>query len=383
MDKSFFSNKSPGELIQIDIGSQKDWAFLPSPLPHSLEMEKDIYEALMSAREELARLDGIGRGMPHYEILLNPIQRREALKSSSLEGTIVDPEELFIYEINPKDDDSKHYKKNERKEVFNYIKALKHGQKLLDELPISSRLIRELHEVLMSGVRGNEKNPGVFRKTQVQIGSDKRFIPPPPQYVEPMVSQLEKDIHSENDIDKLIFCFMVHYQFEAIHPFSDGNGRVGRLLLSLMIYYNLGHKVPFLYLSPYFEKYKDEYINKLFCVSSYNDWKSWILFCLNSTIAQARDAFVKFDNLVELRTKYMDLIKSSNCNARVNKIIDDLFKVPVLTIPLVKDSLHITYPTAKKDVELLEKHNIVSPLRKFTHPQYYIATEIFKTVYSD
>jgi len=234
MDKSLFSHNSLGKLVKIHIYSEQDWAFVPNDLPSNMAISQKIWPLLAEAREELARLDGVGRHMPNYELLLKPLQHREALKSSSLEGTYATPEELLLFEMGPKEPKSQHDQVNSWKEVYNYGNALRKGQKLLaEELPISLRLIKELHKELLSGVRGNQRDPGNFRRSQVHIGSDKRFVPPPPNETTTCLHGLENFIHAENDIDPLIFCFLVHYQFETIHPFLDGNGRVGRLLLSL------------------------------------------------------------------------------------------------------------------------------------------------------
>jgi Fic family protein len=170
------------------------------------------------------------------------------LKSSSLEGTYATPEQLLLFEIEPREPKSSKDPVNSWREVSNYSRALRIGQDLLSDLPISLRLIKELHKELLRGVRGENKNPGNFRRTQVHIGSDRRFIPPPPTKVKDCLNDLELYIHTENNIDPLIAAFMVHYQFETIHPFMDGNGRVGRLLLSLMIFQNCNLKSPWLYL---------------------------------------------------------------------------------------------------------------------------------------
>lgn len=383
MDKSLFSEKSLGKLYKIRLLDSSDWAFIPDPLPTSWKIPSGLWPLLAEAREELARLDGVGRHMPNYELLLKPLQQREALKSSSLEGTYATPEQLLLFEIDPKEPKSPHDRINAWKEVYNYNKALRLGQKLISEIPVSLRLIRELHKELLTGVRGYQRDPGNFRRTQVHIGSDRRFIPPPPREALDCLYDLEKFINQDIEIDPLIFCFMVHYQFETIHPFLDGNGRVGRLLLSLMIYKCCRLKSPWLYLSAFFDRYKDEYIDGLFNVSSKGDWDKWITFCLRATLDQAKDAIIRFDKLVALRDKYLLRVSTCGGNIRLNKVIDKLFESPAITVPNVSSILGITYPTAKADVDILIKCGILAPSTLAGRPKVFLSPGIMNIVYSD
>ena len=203
------------------------WAFIPSPLMKKWEVPSDVWELLAQAREELARLDGVGRNMPNYNLLLRPLQRREALRSSSLEGTYATPEQLLLFEIDPREPKSVSDPVGAWQEVWNYSKALELGLEMLVRVPISLNLIRAMHRELLAGVRGSRRDPGNFRRTQVHIGSDRRFIPPPPNEMLLCLDDFEKSIHKDKQIESLIFCFMAHYQFETIHPFLDGNGSSG------------------------------------------------------------------------------------------------------------------------------------------------------------
>ncbi|MHC1729368.1 MAG: Fic family protein [Syntrophobacteraceae bacterium] len=383
MDKSLFTDKAPGKLIKIRTQDGTDWAFIPDPLPREWKIPVDLWPHLMEAREELARLDGIGRHMVNYDLLLRPLQRREALKSSILEGTHVFPEQLLLFEIAPKEPKSADDQANSWREVSNYGKALLLGQQLLDQIPISIRLFKELHTELMSGVRGHERNPGNFRTSQVHIGSDRRFVPPPPTEAVNCLYELEKFIHEHSGIDALIFCFMVHYQFECIHPFSDGNGRVGRLLLSLMIHKRLNLTSPWLYLSAFFDKYKIEYIDKLFRISTHGDWYDWVLFCLRATIFQAKDSIKRFDELVLLRDSYMARVAGCGGSIRLHKIIEGLFSFPGTTIPRMAELCRISYPTAKNDIKILVENQILVPSGIETRPSFYLAPGIMKIAYED
>jgi Fic family protein len=383
MDTSLFSDKSPGKLRKITIPDGSDWSFIPDSLPVHWEIPGSLWPLVVEAHKELARLDGIGRHMPNYELLLRPLQNREALKSSSLEGTYATPEQLFLFEIEPKEAKFANGQMNARKEVYNYGRALRHGQELINEIPVSLRLIKELHKELLRDVRGQERDPGNFRNKQVYIGSDRRFIPPPPPEAMECLYALEKDIHRGNDIEKMIFCFMIHYQFEGIHPFLDGNGRVGRLLLSLMIYKWCDLVSPWLYLSPFFDAHKDEYIDLLFNVSAKGDWSGWISFCLRATIHQAKDAIRRFDKLVSLKDQYRNAVLACGGSIRMHRIIDRLLESPAITIPLVGKMFDISYPTAKTDIDTLIKCNILYPAGEVGRPKVFISPEIIETVYGD
>ncbi|MBC2710063.1 MAG: Fic family protein [Desulfosarcina sp.] len=380
MDKSRFSDGALGKLQKISIQEEWDYAFIPESLPGSWDIPQAVWPLLVEAREELARLDGVGRHMPNYDLLLRPLQQREAIRSSSLEGTYATPEQLLLFEIDPKEPKSHRDPVNSWKEVFNYGDALRLGQKLLTDLPISLRFIRELHKALMRGVRGFERDPGNFRRTQVHIGSDRRFIPPPANEVTESLNKFENYIHSDSTIDPLVFCFMAHYQFETIHPFLDGNGRVGRLLLSLMIYEKCSLTKPWLYLSSYFDKYKDEYIDKLFKVSAHGDWENWISFCLRGTIVASKDAIVRFDALVKLRETYQNVIRAS---FRLSQIIEGLFKSPIITIPQVARIHNVSYPTARSDVEKMVEIGILKKSEMQRRPEVFFAEKILKSAYSD
>lgn len=383
MDRSIFTANAPGKLWELSLEGSKDWAFVPKPLPKQWDIPTEIWALLVQAREELARLDGIGRYMPNYNLLLRPLQRREALRSSSLEGTYATPQQLLLFEIDPREPRSAADPVSAWQEVWNYSKALELGLHLLVKQPLSLNLIRKIHQELLNGVRGCHKDPGNFRRSQVHIGSDRRFVPPPPNEVVSCLDALEKFIHQEKDIDPLIFCFMVHYQFEAIHPFLDGNGRVGRLLLSLMIYQHCNLSKPWLYLSAFFDKYKDEYINLLFEISAKGTWKNWIAFCLRGTIEQSREAVKRFDKLLVLRSQYMELLDQSRGNIRLNRLIEHLFESPAITIPQLAQMCSITYPTARADLERLVNVGILIESDMSERPKIYFASNILEIAYGD
>lgn len=383
MDKTAFTENAPGQLVELVVDGSNDWAFVPDPLPQHWGTPQELWPLLADAREALARLDGIGQTMQNYELLLRPLQSREAIRSSSLEGTYTTAKQLLLFEIDPKKPTSPNDPTSASQEVANYSRALELGFSVLEKgYPLSSNLIRQMHQILLEGVRGSGKEPGRFRRVQVHIGSDKRYVPPPVYEVEPCLRLLETQIQSPPETTQsLLFCFMVHYQFEAIHPFTDGNGRVGRLLLSLMIYRLCGLSKPWLYLSAFFDKYKDEYTQLLFQVSTQGNWLSWLSFCLRGTIEQSKDAIVRFEALIGLRDSYMQTLDAQGGNIRLNRVIDHLFKTPIISVPFHKQMCEISYKTAKQDIDRLVQAGILAESESTTRPKYFFALDIIDIIF--
>jgi Fic family protein len=382
MDKTKFQEHAPGELVAIET-PDPDWAFVPAPLPRDWTLPGDLVHLLVSARESLARLDGAARYLPGNSILIRPLQQREALRSSALEGTFATAEELLAYGLEPKPPTSSSDPVNSWREVFNYDAALQHGQERLKTLPLSSRVFKELHAKLLNGVRGTDRTPGEYRIRQVHIGSDRRFVPPPPEQIQSQIADLERYMNESQETDCLIQSFLAHYQFETIHPFLDGNGRVGRLLLALMIYTKCGMQSPWLYLSPYFERYKDEYIDRLFAVSTKGDWAGWVEFCLRATDAEAKDALRRIDKLLSLRAEYESRIAAAGSPARLRLIAGSLLGTPITTIPGIAKSFNVSFPTAQKDVRKLMELNILTQSERSSKPKYFLSPGYLEAAYGD
>jgi Fic family protein len=257
---------------------------------------------------------------------------------------------------------------------------------LLHELPFCLRLIRALHEVLLSGVRGRDKAPGEFRRVQVHIGSDFRYLPPPPNHLQDCLTAFERALHVEDHgVDPLVQCYLLHYQFEAIHPFLDGNGRVGRVLLSLMIFARCNLFMPWLYLSAYFERYRDEYIDGLFKVSTDGDWTNWVRLCVRATTAQAKDSIQRCDALKRLKEEFHMRINqagTTKAGVRAHQIVEELFNSPMLSVPDNARRWNISYPTSKSDVSKLMSLGILMEL-KGHHPALFVSAPILKVAFSD
>jgi len=242
-----------------------------------------------------------------------------------------------------------------------------------------------MHKLLLQGVRGDEKLPGEWRRGQVYIGGNHRFIPPPLDEMNTCLNHLENYIHNESEKDRfdpLVRCYIIHYQFETIHPFADGNGRIGRLALALMTHLWCGFTKPWLYMSEFFERNKDEYIERLFKVSTTNAWDEWIEFCLKGTVIRANETISKCDKLRSLRDEFLRRIQPIGGDVRLVKLVHYLFTSSFLRIGDVMKLLNVTYPTAKSDVERLLSIGIVTEIPDRNVRTFY-SQEIVNIAYKD
>jgi len=379
MDISKFKDQKTGRIVAIST-PEKDFAFVPDPLPAKWDFETKLWPLLAEAKQCLGLLNGVATILPNPQLFLKPLQRIESLTSSRLEGTFATAQELMLFELNPKDSQSAHDPSNAWREVNNYNLALAQGFRELEKLPLCLRLVNDLHKTLLDDVRGSSKNPGQFRTHQVHIGSNRRYVPPPQSEMMNCLYALEEYLNGPDDTqDPLVRCFIAHYQIEAIHPFSDGNGRIGRVLLSLMIYKWCKLEMPWLYLSPFFERYKDEYIDNLFKVSAEGAWSNWIEFCLRGVIDQATKAARTCKKLQLIRLD-MHARTESDCSARIHSIIEGLFDSPLVRVADLARKLNVRYQTAKADVSYLVKKGILSELDDMNVKTFY-APEIFTTAY--
>jgi len=382
MDRGQFNQGIPGDLVPIQVGrGESDLAFLPHPLPPTWEFSVKLWPLLNEAYQQIGLLEGLGRTLPNPTILLRPLRDREAIQSSRMEGTYATPRQLILFELEPHEPSSVNDPSNEYLEVLNYRQALEYASN--SDLPLSLRFIRELHRILLNGVRGADRTPGEFRKLQVAVGAPRRFVPPPAVQLTDCLNSLEQYLHvQESTFDSMVECFLVHYQFEAIHPFLDGNGRVGRLLLTVMLQQKCGLSKPWLYLSEWFEIYREEYIRRLFEVSTKGDWEGWIEFCINATTAQARRTVDRCEQLLQLREKFFSTITTSGGSARLLKIVEGIFELPYVRIADLPARLGVTYPTAKSDVERLVAMGILQELESVPSRTFF-APELFQIAYDD
>jgi len=389
MNPELFKKSPSGRLLKVGQGEAAYWAFVPHPLPPALPAEKEIFRILSGADRALGELAGLGRAMPNPHLLIGPFMRREAVLSSRIEGTQADVTDLYAYEAkqlsltglkaSPPESDVR--------EVLNYVRAMEYGLKRLDTLPVSLRLIRELHEHLMEGARGERATPGEFRRSQNWIGrpgctlNDADFVPPPVNEMLESLDSLEKYLHSKNDDPPLVRLAFIHYQFEAIHPFLDGNGRIGRLLVSLLLVnWNL-LPLPLLYLSAFFEKYRSQYYELLMQVSENGAWHEWVIFFLRGVEEQARDAIVRAKRLQDLQIEWKERLSQARASALVLRLADSLFVSPLITIPEAQRILGVKqYHTARKSIEKLVSVGILKQVGESSYGKTFMAEEILHTI---
>jgi len=377
MNPNDFRSPEAGQVILTQNGYH---AFIPAHLPPNLVWSLPLISALSEAERDLSRLAALTGAFPFPRLLIQPFMRREAVLSSRIEGTRATLAELYTYEsaqlsfLEPEDD---------VREVHNYVTALDYGLERLKTLPISLRLIREIHEKLMHGVRGGNLTPGEFRRTQNWIGPagstimTATYVPPPVDEMNQALGDLEKFIHMGTDVPVLARAAMIHYQFEALHPFLDGNGRVGRLLMALLFTeWNILPQ-PLLNLSVYFERYRQEYYDHLLAVSQRGDWEVWLRFFLRGVSSQAHDSLVRMQRLEAIRTKYEPLVKSDRNSERMGAVLDFLFARPILSTKQLAENVGMPFKTARQYIEKLAKAGILREVTGNARNQIYRADDIF------
>jgi Fic family protein len=381
MNPNDFLESAPGRVIKTNQGY---WAFVPNRLPPELAWPAALVTLHSEADRELARLSQAGRDFPHPHILTRPFIRNEAAISSRIEGTQSTLEDLYSYEaaqmsfLEPTSD---------AREVFNYVRALDYGLERVKTLPISLRLIREVHAKLMEGVRGEIMTPGEFRRSQSWIGpagctlETVTFVPPPVEEMHIALDALEKYIHAPSDLPALTRIGLIHYQFEAIHPFLDGNGRVGRLLISLLLCQWGLLPRPLLYLSAYFERSRSEYYERLLSVSQRGDWEGWLRFFITGVRDQSLEAAVLVQNLQQLRERYCTQLAGRRSTPRLVDVVDFLIGNPIFTMRGLQIGLSLAdFKTAKRYVDVLEDAGILREVTGRKRNRLYRADEVLNAI---
>jgi Fic family protein len=334
-------------------------AYFPRPIPRSVSISSVNLMLVADAEAALGRLAGVGRLLPDPHLLVNPYVRREALSSTRIEGTQATLLEVYDAESS----DQPHGPDVE--EVINYVRALENGFERLESLPVSVRLIREMHAVILAGVRGGERQPGELRVTQNWIGPQgatietASFVPPPPNELGPLLSDLERFVHEEPQLPPLVQAALLHYQFETIHPFLDGNGRLGRLLIILFLVVRQRLPAPLLYLSPYFETRRQEYYDGLQGVRERGDLEAWLALFLEGVRTQALDAVTRAERLTDLRERYRSSVQATTKGA-ATRLVDLVFMQPVVNARFVESRLGISRPAALTVLRQLEVLGILS-----------------------
>ncbi len=357
---------------------------MPNPLPPKVSYDEALVQLLSEANRNLGNLNGIGTQMPNPALLIIPYVRKEAVLSSRIEGTQTSLSELFYFEAARKEQQKKEAGRTDILEVYNYVKAIDYGIKRLESLPLSLRLIKEIHAILMKGVRGQHLTPGEFRRSQNWIGpggctlNDAAYIPPPVEEMKEALGDLEKFIHNRGVLDGLIQCAVTHYQFESIHPFLDGNGRIGRLLTILFLCERQYLKYPLLYLSAYFERNRSQYYERLLGVSQKGDWAGWIKFFLKAVADESRDAIDNSGSVLALLDDYRKRVEQKRPSMYVFKLLDLISRNPYISIPKAARSLKTSFHTAKAAVEKLQSMKILTETTDKEWGKIYCADELLK-----
>lgn len=336
-------------------------SFVPSPLPPTppIEISEDILEQLIKANSQLAILESVATRIPDVDLFVSMYVRKEALMSSQIEGTQATLEDV----LDPLIEDNTN---RNVADVVNYIKATEYAIRRLHELPLCNRLLKETHAILMEGVRGQEKNPGEFRCSQNWIGGkgstlrNAKYIPPSPDDMTEAMSDLEKYINADDRLDGLIRAALIHYQFETIHPFLDGNGRIGRLLITLFLMEKKILTTPALYISYFLKKNRVEYYDRMTEVRSKGNYEQWVKLFLQAIAESAKDAIAAIDELTALHDKNVDLVAGMGRASKNAMLVFRYLEAnPIIEIGKTAEALGITFGTASNVVERLSSAGIL------------------------
>jgi len=379
MKKTDFSNNAPGKIIKT---TQGYYAYIPNPLPPELSWTPRLINHLTQAERSIARLEEVGQAFPVPHVLVRPFIRKEAVLSSQIEGTQTTFQNLLHYEAKQL---TFLVEAPDAHEVQNYVKALDYGIERIQALPMSMRLIKELHAILMKGVRGELSTPGEIRRSQNWIGrlgatlENAHYVPPPVDEMKDCLSALEKFIHEDSDLPALIRIGLIHYQFEAIHPFLDGNGRIGRLIITLLL--TTWHVLtqPLLNLSNFIERNKTEYYDRLLGISLKGQWEEWLSFFLNGVHEQAQDAVLKINALQTLRVKYQQLFSNDRNREKLGEVVNYFISTPISSISQAKQNTNLgSYTVIQRYFNKLVHYGVLEEITGGRRNRVYQATEILR-----
>jgi Fic family protein len=380
VDAERFRTSPIGRLQRIVVtegsGRWEHVAFVPAPLPNSIDLERGTWNNVLAASSALSRLDGSARRLPNPSLLVRQALTEEAVSTSALEGTYAPLTDVLQADATDSTD-----VESSVLEVRNYIRAAERGLDLIKTLPVSLRVAREVHSVLQAGVRGDSSEVGQFRRRQNWIGvrprepvTESLFVPPPYENVDGCLNDWERWVNRDDDIPLLVRVALAHYQFETIHPFVDGNGRIGRLIAVLMLIARGELTVPLLNLSPFFEARKDEYVGHLRETSASGDFEPWICFFSDAVREQSEDALRKADTLMALRDKMLNEVHAARLRGVGVRVVEDLIGTPIVTPTRVAAKYGVTYAAANSavlrlvEVGLLEEVTGRSYGRLFSAP---------------
>jgi len=399
MNTDQFTNKSPGKFVPIMLKEKRiragveelvDYptqASVPNPLPPKLDWD-DLKLALFDLHSEallaLGKINGLHKRVGNGATLLRALWMREAKMSSAVEGIETTAEEMVLAGAGREQG-----VRGVGLEGWNYVKALEHG--ISSELPLCNRLICEMHSLLLTNVRGEDKRPGAFRDQPVYIGDPERgpsfarYVPPPPgDTLTRCLRDFENFVHKEgNKIPALFAIALMHYQFESIHPFRDGNGRIGRVLISRALVKEKLLDHPAVYMSAYINEHKRTYVDSLLAVSVEGAWKEWIEFMLRAITTQANDSIVRTELLIDLREEYQRRLKEGDNHGRLFRLIDRLFELPAINAQEAGVVLDVKGPTVYSDLKKMEEAGIITEYTGKKRDRDWMAMGIMQIIKSD
>lgn len=358
------------------------FAFVPTPLPADVTLSSRTHKAVAAAHQAIGELEAGVRRLPNPSLLVRPALRREAQSTSALEGTYAPIAEVLEADFV---EDSR--RSPEVREVMNYVRAAERGLELIAKKPICVTVINELQGILVKGTRGDLYDAGQLRQRHVAIGDEgrgvehARFVPPPPGVVlVDGVSAWESWINAEDDLSLVVKCALGHYQFETLHPFSDGNGRIGRLIVVLQLVQENALSFPLLNISPWFEDRKEQYKVHLLNVSLTGRYDDWIQFFCQAVDAQARDMIKRTDDLLTIRQSILDLIRRNKARGVILDIAEDLIGYPYITPSEAADRHSVTYPPANNALRKLKELGVIRELTGRTYGRIFVCQPVLEVV---
>ena len=388
MDISLFERSPVGTLQPISgfdtylDRPYQHFAFLPTPLPEVVPLSPLTIKLMGEAERAVGRLDAAASRLPNPSLLVRPALLREAVSTSALEGTYAP-----FHEVLEADFIDERKRSAEVREVRNYVQAAQRGLALIEERPICLNLIAELQAIIVRGTRGDGFDAGQLRGGQVYIGERtrgierSRFVPPPHgDLLAEGVSDWEKWLNADDHTPLLVKAALGHYQFETLHPFSDGNGRLGRLIVTLQLVDAKAMRYPVLNLSPWFEPRKEEYKDLLLGVSLTGEYDDWLQFFFRAVTAQADDAVSRIDELMDVRARFLDRLRSDGARGVVLEIVEDLIGYPLITVSQAADLHNVTYPPAAKAVERLVQLGILREVTGRSYGRVFACESVMRIV---
>jgi Fic family protein len=356
-------------------------AFVPNALPPELHYDSELVMLLSNADRALGGVSSIAGFVPNPYLFILAFRKMEAMSSARIEGTQTTPEETLQAELSALGALS-----DDQREVTNYLRAMARGIQRIETIPLSLRVVRELHKVLLEGSRGQNRAPGEFRRVPVHVGPPglsaayASYVPPPPQLVPELMGDWEKFVHAPVRIPPLVKCALLHAQFEMIHPFLDGNGRIGRLLMSLCLV-AWGHLTqPVLFLSPYLERHRDEYYSRLQAISQHGDWRGWLGFFLRGVKVQSVHAERMARRILDARDEARSALQNARASGPALRALDLMCGSPYVMVPMVAERLEISHNTAAAAIAKLEEIGFVEEITGKRRGRIYRATRLVELI---